>query len=714
MVTLYVKNKEEVQKLADSDRSFLDKMRDDEEIISLMKNQITNENENYIEEREVYYTYCFPNCSDRYCGRNSCTSIATILPAVRSVENEAITKHLKKKGATLNINLYFDFFKQTGFEKCKQLISYFCINPSIVDRLSDEQVVSIYKAFPTACLCEEQFRYGVLLSRRLRKLILENKYTKEIKKKEEITKLFNGAKTFIDKYDTESLTVGSGDLKYIVENCNLSKCEYPRYLSCFLQFNQKQINDEIRKILFNKLQKLDDYEFQRVIYCTPDITSCTYLCFYDVFNEKQLNAICCRLYNIIGEKKSSRDETRYKEKYAFVSAINKYWNSSSKEKQEISIINEIIKEMIELGSDKHEVRFRVRLIHELIGDKKVIFGKCNFQKIYDLMKKDPKFLYAILDIYPNCDYKFSFIKDNIIDGIGEIEILKLLDKNLNSENASNLAEEIKQAYQIIKNIIYFKEGFENEELIKELLNKVFVKQNEQLEQLEGDQLYFFTLEFLEENLFKYLTYENKNKVLENFSLCECHSYDKLVCLIIRGHIKINQLMYLWEYLFKNKNRFGLIDALFKKNDYNGLPESFVNVLNKYLNDNKLDYVRFVSKNSGRRWTDLEISYICETESIDNIYFYLKEEWRFTEQQWDRLFKYFYKVKSNPFIPFWVKDVYYREFDKEYKIIINRKKYLDGDLIGVKEKSKINRLVKSIKKKAAIDEATLENEPGPFD
>lgn len=711
MLTLHVENREAVQKLADSDRSFLEKKRDDKEIISLMKNLIINQNKNYIEERKVYYTYFFPNPYEGHVVSYPCVGIR-VLPSVRSVENEAITKYFKKKGATLNINLYFNFFKQIGFEKCKQLISYFCINPSIVERLSDEQVVSIYKAFPTACLGEEQFGYGVLLSKRLRKLILENKYTKEIKKKEEITRLFNGVKTFIDIHDVNSLTVESSDLKYIVKNCNLGKHDCSLYLSCFLKINQKLINDEIRKILFNKLQKLDNYEFQTVMCGTSYITSCEYFCFYDVFKEKQLNAICCRLYNIIGEKKSSRDEARYKEKYAFVSAINKYWNSSSKEKQEISIINEIIKEMIELGFDKHEVRFRMGLIHKLIGDKKVIFGKCNFQKIYNLMKKDPKFLYAILDIYPNCDYKFSFIKDNIIDGIGEIEILKLLDKNLNSENTSNLAEEIKRAYQIIKNIIYFKEGLENEELIKKLLNKVFLKQNEQL---EGNQLYFFTLEFLEESLFKYLDYENKNKVFENLFLDKDGflNYGKLVYLIICEHININQFIYLWEHLFKRKNRFELIDALFEKNDYNSLPESFINVLNKYLNDNKLDYVRFVEKNSVRRWTDLEISYICETENIDNIYFYLKNQCRFTEQQWDRLFKYFYKVKNNPFVPFGFENVYYPEFDRKYKTITSGKKYSDGDLIDVKEKNKMNRLVKSIKKKAANDEAVFENEPLPF-
>lgn len=684
-------NYEKIEEIKNKERDLENKKYSDAEIISFIRNQITNNDKEYTEGRAYRQNHEFYGWTD------------IKKPSLKSIENEIIKKHLRENGAGLNINLYFDLFNEIGLDKCKQIVLGFLENSIIVERLTDEQVISIYQSFPDECRTWREFKP---LSNRIRQLILENKFQKILNKNDEIIKFISeNDDSFLNSDDVNSnLIITSDDLKYIINSLypvcrkgyfyeDLCQQDMCRNFNELLDHRKEIVDDNVKRLLFNKLQVLTDADFMVVI--------CPYIYYFDrvlKFNftnsldEEQLNNICRRLYRI-SKTSDIPGTTKFSKQYDFISYFKSEWHSYSKMSQEKTLTDEIIDEMIMLLYSKKEyervIELRMKMIYNLTGNKKGVFSKESLKKIFAEMCNSDFFFYHILNISPaEFNYKFDFIKNNIIDEVGEGEILKLLDKYLSSAH-------VKDAFNIAENIVKnLKDKDENQELINKILNDIF----EKLYKHPQNEILF---KYLDVDLFKYLNEENKNKLLRFIAKENRVNADALAHIIVSGHINIAQFTHFWQCLLSEENnslKRLIINSLFKNNEYNKLDESFRSVLVEYINDNKLDYVRFVLNFDIRDWTDLEVSYICEVESLDNIGTYLQSTYRFTKKQLNILFRHFYKMDSCPFAP----DPdgsgsAYLEFNEGYKKITNGKTYSDGNL-ELEEREKINSLVLNIKRK----------------
>lgn len=678
----------------DDDKNILNKKYTDREIIDLIQKQIKNNTEEYVEKRKY-------KCLDI---RGKYTIIQ--LKPIKEIEKEAIKKYLEKEAKIINIDSYFDFFTQIGFENCKEWILIFCGNLHIVDRLNDEQVISIYKEFSDECRRDSRLNY---VSERLRKLLQKNKFSDVINKNDEVLRSFKDQESFV--YPLE-LSFDCEDLNYIISNIDFNQCEdlcfASNKISVFLEKNKELVDNEMKKTLFNKLQSLEDYAFLEAI--CGDTEDCEFLNFNykTILNENQIDDIWIRIYNIMSHEYNLEGKEM----------IAKEVQKTCDKKIKMLIVNEIIKDIISIESDSEDFYKLMEIIYLYLSQDKPVFSKETLQEIFVQMKKNSKFLYGILDNSSClCSYGFDFIKKNIIDEIGEEKIAQLLDENLdlNLKNHAGTLPTVKKEFEMISTTIeniakqLYKDNKNQEQTesvctIKEVLNKVFDNRDRDDKAAEHQQLSKY---FYNKNLFECLYDKNKDEVLNYFLI----KNGKISLSIIEQFLKnqkfvSEKLEYIWKHWLNDDNtevRFYIIHVItnmLQNNKSFELEEHLNNAFNIYADANKSDFIKFVLKKFSDSWNDLEVSYICTLESLDTIGIYLKDLDRFTDQQWNKIFTNFYKIDYNIFIPFDRFNLNYEEevyldFDEQYKNII--KKYRDADLIDVKD-SEMNTIIKKVKKR----------------
>ncbi len=731
-------SEEEAEKLRKENKVFIDKKRTDEEIIALMEKQMINQGKDYVEKRqygfEKYRKYYDEDDYDKI-------ERPLTIPSVKEVENDAIKRHLKNAFDNLNVDMYLDFFNEYSevlnsycnrgkFKNCEEWISYFCDNKN-VEKLSDEQVIAIYKVFPN--YLRNRIKFDDAITKRLKKIIMGNKFNDVINKNDEILRAIENKLSFLSLDEAKNLITDYKDLKYIVSNLSFKLYVDNSFIAhkiCYILENKKQlVNSEIKTILFNKLGKLSDLLLWTAI--CYDYNGVLGFNFVNILNEKQLNSLFHRLY-----KATNVFENKLHTKQEFIEFFKKSKDFKSKESQKSVIIDEILNEMISLGSDA--VKTHMSLIYSLNGNKKFLFSKKTKERLLAKISESTGFLQYLLECdYDSCPYEFDFIKINIIDEISEEKILKQFHKELSAVNHSVYDFSFFRDYKMsnrdskaISNVVnHLSDESINRELVKMVLNEDFCIQYRCDKSEENE--YSNLSEYLNENSFKYLDDENKNKLLEYvFTEKKINKWiksgdryimngnyhgdlinNKVANLILGKYISYETFMMLWNIWLGDGDdlRFYLISAILFKSYNTGvkLDERFNDIISEYLEANKLGYVSFVKNRLSRLWTDIEISYICEVESIKTISGFLKYPYRFTEKQWDKLFRHFYKMDFNPFVPFDSNIHHYNDFDTAYNMMKAGVKYEDFESIDFKDTDKVNGLIKKMKKnasKAIIDDS----------
>lgn len=712
---------EDVRKINNQDNTRKEKDYTDEEIIVLMERYATDYSDDYNRQREYWV-----NSNEGHIRREK-----IVLSPIKEIDEAIIKKHLDTN--VLDADKYFNLFNKVGFENLKELILYLCKNDNTTKKLTDEQVISVYKAFPMDC--RDDFTRKEFF-KRLKNIVLENKFSDVISRNDEIIRLFDsrfqggGIDKFITLSDVYKIQIQHADLKYIINNLELPYSSYScgREFACFLdEINRNKkhlLDDEMKNILFNKLKDLNDYELHEVMFKSglrdfPEKNS--WFVFDDILNEEQLNYLCSRFYNYISKHKYDNEKKEPERvvnarKYNFLKYFGTRWKSPTADKQKKSLVDVIVDQMISVEFNEENVKTNFNLIHCLtegavFKNKNDNFSKESLTKLLREMENNNNFLYASLDSSCiNWPYEFEFVYNNIIEGIGTLKILELLNNSIDLKSET-LTSDVQKVFEIIKNIVT-KQDKENqptkqftnkEELeIMNVFNKLFeiqyVKKEEKNSQI---------LKYLNVDVFKYLNDENKDKMLMHIKTSK---WDNILSLITNEVVNYDQFVKLWNYDKENKEtHFSLINEfMISKKVIND--ERFLNLINSYVMDNKLDYIRYVEKNENRSWTDLEISFMCEVESFENIASYLNNAYRFTAEQWDTVFRHFYKSTTNPFVPFDFALKHYLEFDEEYKALQNGITYKDSGLVNQKE---VSKLIKKVRKLAKKDQEAFDNEPLPF-
>lgn len=721
-------SRDEAEKLRKENKAFINKKRTDEEIIALMKKQMTNQEYDYVEKRQYGIEKFYEYYDEDY--KTKIKRPLTI-PSVKEVENDAIKKHFKNEFNNLNIDMYLAFFNQYSvifnrfggkkeFNTCVEWISYFCDNKN-VEKLSDEQVIAIYKVFPY--YLRSLIIFNKTITKRLKKIIMYGKFDDVINKNDEILMLVEGKSSFLSLGEAKELITDYNDLKYIVSNVSFEPYVGKSFTAsniCYILENKKQlVNREIKNILFNKLSELSKYELSELLLSKTmcyDYNVVLEFDFVNVLNEKQLNSLFRKLY-----KATNIFENELNKKQEFIEFFKKSKDFKSKESQRSVITDEILNEMINIGPAA--IKTHMNLIYSLNGNKKFLFSKKTKERLLAKINESTLFFQSLLECdYQSCQYEFDFIKSNIIDEIGEEKIFKQFHKELREDYVSG-----NKLSKIILNVVnHISDESENHELVKKVLNEDFCFQY-RCERSEENK-YSNLKEYLNENSFKYLDTGNKNKLLEyifkqkifykyieigdryilndNYRGYEIVPTDNKVANLILGkHISYETFIMLWNDWLGNENtlRFYLIDSILSESYDTGikLDERFNNIISEYLDANKSEYVSFVKNELSRPWTDIEIAYICETESVNTISEFLRDYYRFTEKQWDKLFRHFYKTDFNPFVPMYSNITYYDDFDTVYnRKVINKVKYKDFESIDIKDPNEVNSLIKKMEKKAS--------------
>lgn len=723
---------EEAEKLRKENKALIKEKRTDEEIIALMEKQMINQEYDYVEKR----LYGIENFYDVKLRR------PLTIPSVKEVENDAIKRHLRNEFDNLNIDIYLAFFNKYSvifnrfggekeFNTCVEWISYFCDNKN-VEKLSDEQVIAIYKVFPY--YLRSLIIFNKTITKRLKKIIMDGKFDDVINKNDEILMLVEGKSSFLSLGEAKELITDYNDLKYIVSNVSFEPCFDKRFTAsniCYILENKKQlVNREIKNILFNKLSELSEYELSELLLSKAmcyDYNVVLEFDFVNVLNEKQLNSLFRKLY-----KATNIFKNELNKKQEFIEFFKKSKDFKSKESQRSVITDEILNEMIDIGPDA--IKTHMSLIYSLNGNKKFLLSKKTKERLLAKINESTLFFQSLLECdYQSCQYEFDFIKSNIIDEIGEEKIFKQFHKELSAINHNFFCGYFSDYVcgnkfsKIISNVVnHISDESENHELVKKVLNEDFCLQY-RCERSEENK-YSNLKEYLNENSFKYLDTKNKNKLLEyifkqkifyeyikigdryilndNYRGYEIVPTDNKVANLILGkHISYETFMMLWNDWLGNENtlRFYLIDSILSNSYDTGikLDERFNNVISEYLGANKSEYVSFVKNELYRPWTDIEIAYICETESVNTISEFLRNKYRFTEKQWDKLFRHFYKMDFNPFVPLYSNIIYYDDFDTVYNMKVTKKvKYKDFESINIKDPSEVNGLIKKMEKKSS--------------
>lgn len=710
---------EDVRKINNQDKTRKEKDYTDEEMIVLMERYAADYSDDYISQREYWV-----NSNEGHIRREK-----IVLSPIKEIDEAIIKKHLDTN--VLDVDKYFNLFDKVGFENLKEIILYLCKNDNTTKKLTDEQVISVYKAFPMDC--RDDFTRKEFF-KRLKNIVLENKFSDVINRNDEIIRLFDsrfeglGIVELIELDDVYKIPIQHADFKYIINNLSLPYSSYScgKRFACFLgEINRNKkhlLDDEIKNILFNKLKELDDYELHNVMF-NREFSGKPWFVFDDILNEEQLNYLCCRIYNYVsghkyynGEKEPERVVNA--RKYEFLKYFGDSWKSPTADKQKKLLIDTIVNQMISVKFNEENVKTNFNLIHCLTEGatfkyKNDNFSKESLTKLLQEMENNNKFLYASLDSSCiNCPYEFEFVNNNIIKGIGTLKILELLNDSVDLKSET-LSADVQKTFEITKNIVTSEQKAKEEQSIKQFNNQeelaimsVFNKLFE-IQYINKDEKNSRILKYLDVAVFKYLNDENKEKLL---MYIKTSKWDNILNLITNEVVTYDQFIKLWNYDDDNKeSHFSLINE-FMIGEKAINDERFLSLINNYVMDNKLSYIRYVEKNENRSWTDLEISFMCEVESFENIASYLNNAYRFTPEQWDTVFRHFYNSKINPFVPFDFALKHYLEFDEEYKSLQNGITYKDSGLANEKE---VSKLIKKVRRLAKKDQEAFDNEPLPF-
>ena len=710
MPTLYASGQREMQEIVDKEHEFINKEHMDEEIVKLIKKQVTDFSEDYRENRIYWW-----DTPEEFFKREK-----TILNSLYNVHNKIIKKYIEEHNDTLNLDLYFKMFKSVHYKNCLEIITFIISRKNISSRLTDEQILELYKHYPRECRDNWYFQ-GV--KERIKNLFLEEKYPEKLNKEEEVliylnTLRYDANYSFLSLEDVYyNLKLTSEELKNIINKYDFEYInrEDIHHFWNMLSYRKKIITPEIKESLYNKV--MNSNSLLKLIWRKSNGSECQWFYSYDIFTKKQLDKLCKKLYDIVSDKNLYKVNSRHScnnFKRDFVEGFANSWKSPTKNSQKQVILDRMINDLIEQQDYAEESRLNMKNIYNLSKDINWTIGKAESKKLLNALKNNYLFFETILDVrYSNCSYEFDFIKNKIITHMDSLELLNIIQMNIN-----NITEERAfRVFDIVTNIIGTEKNPEKlEKVSSEILNHIFEISKEVLDthKFTPYTRNITIYKFLTNDSFKYLTKENKKKIL-NFCVHSNEACKEITDLINSGNITGNDLINMWNFDLKNTEfHCGIIDTAFTKYGIDEINEEFITLINNYLQEHKLDYVRFVRKRRYRDWADFEIDFICEVENQYSIFDYLNNRSRFTEEQWDKIFKHFYHMDTNPFIPF---NSYlfrfYNEFDRNYNSMIKETKYQDGDLINEKDSNKIEKVLKKVKKKAEKAELDDLNDELPF-
>ena len=200
-------SKNKMQQIVDEYNNELNRVYTDEEIISYMKNQIGNSKEEYFSEREYWWITGGFFSQEKYT-----------LPSIQETEQKIIYNHLEKFAQSLNLDIYFAFFKEYGYDLCYEYIKYFSENATITNKMTVEQVISIYKKFINGN-CSNKGFHNVI--RKTRELVLDKKCQELLPVSQEIATrlntLCNGP--LLSSSEVYDININKKDMKEIIETC---------------------------------------------------------------------------------------------------------------------------------------------------------------------------------------------------------------------------------------------------------------------------------------------------------------------------------------------------------------------------------------------------------------------------------------------------------------------------------------------------------------
>lgn len=477
-----------------------------------------------------------------------------------------------------------------------------------------------------------------------------------------------------------SSNIGYSNFKYVVDNIELDKCNVENLFNFFHQ-NIKLIDEQIKMILCKKISILNDNDFKNVMYVNENQNITFPFFFFSFFNKNQKEKLLIRLYNTI---ENSNDKNIFDITYKknFINDFKKFFSNYSIYIDSIAniIFNNIIKTY-----DYKQIIMNLQLLYHLLGNEKTLkFDKETIGNLNFRIENDFEFMYTILNPKLYGENNYAFINDNIINNVGEVNLLKVVDSSLIGKK--NNYKNINKALILIENIV--RNGIDeknNCEIVKNIVSRIYKFQK----QFSDEYKTIIFPRFINNLLFCYLDKDSQNDLIK-FLFSKEHikfDFENLALLIINQKIDNKQFDILWNCLLNNvdyyigkKRIFLLIQSIISFDGFNKLDDYKCNILKKYIENNKSGYLECVNLVDGK-WSDIEIEYMINVQSVESIHYFLSKKHKFSDEKWKKVFNHFYN--DNSLDKFELDEIMkdtqkYKEFHCYYISKSNSTKYVDLD------------------------------------